>query len=307
MPRMHAGALSRGHSGATTATSAAASDELFPPAWPPSIAVLSGVSAQAALALFHAPAVLAFAIAVFAFAFPSGLSACLLALALAQMLIVPRTYPQPLTQQAGALLLLAAAWFCVSYSVSAAGAAPALPAAVRAMLCVTAARAEQLGAFAPAATTASFAFLTLAVAAHARAHRAGPLWPSIHAQRAASRTAAAAPLPPAQLRSGAAVAAALALHTLGNAAVPTLWFALGLFRLCPAGTFYAIGPALETLPYQLFPRLQVRATLAPTCLDTRGDLRVKLRLYRHVDTEAGVPALAHPARPRLRIARCMPR
>lgn len=231
------------------------------------------------MSLFYSPALLAFAFAVFAFAFPSGLSACLLVLALYQLLIAPQTGVQPLTSQADSLMIMLAGWFCVSYCVAGAsvGVASAqgnackspgafavvsdgqrsscsiFPGFLQALICTTNVRYEELHAFLPAATTAAFAFIIIAVAAHARGHNAGPLWPCIR-----SRTIAAwASDPPARanstsshLSTGTSVATALFVHTLGNVVVSALWFALGTLRLCPAGVLYTVGPAVELLPFQ---------------------------------------------------------
>lgn len=253
------------------------------PQWPSTVCIISGVSSQVVQSLFYSPALLAFAFAVFAFALPSGLSACLLLLSLYQLLISPQTGVQPLTSQADSLLVMIAGWFLVSYCVVASGVSELLPGFLQALICTTHARSVELGPLLPLATTVSFAFVMLAVAAHSRAHSAGHLWPQIrerahinnfnnattpdatsrmhadghaHALLPQSPTSPSPLTPPdphdasKQLNSAADVTLSLIAHTIGNAAVPVLWFTLAMFRLCPAGIFYAVGPALEVLPFQ---------------------------------------------------------
>jgi hypothetical protein len=165
---------------------------------------------------------------------------------------------QPLTSQADMLLLMLASWFCVSYCAVASGVDKTLPGFIQACIFTTEVRATELGLFLPLATTASFAFIVVAVAAHARSHKAKHLWTVVRRRALepkatrdpSSPLATTSDAPSSHSSSAVSVATYLFMHTLGNAVVPALWFTLGMFRLCPAGTFYAVGPAVEVLPFQ---------------------------------------------------------
>lgn len=241
-----------------------------PRAWPSIVSIISGVCTHAAVSLFYSPVVVVFAFAVFAFAFPSGISACLLVLALCQLLMTPHTGVQPLTSHADSLILMLSGWFCMSYCVASISMAlsqakPWMLSAsadeisgfykllgyLQALICY-----DGLKAFLPLATTASFAFIIAAVAAHARGHNAGSLWSSIRSRTRNAAATGASDTPrgtsntSSHFSTSKSLATTLLVHALGNIIVPALWFALGMFRFCPAGVVYAVGPAAELLPFQ---------------------------------------------------------
>eukprot|EP00892_Ulva_mutabilis_P011706 jgi/Ulvmu1/8908/UM049_0090.1 len=230
-------------SDAAAVTAAGAGAAALPP-HPPGVAVCAGVCMHALVTVMRARIPTASALVAFAFAFPAGLSAALLLVALPQLLASSRSTAAPPLLRARALLLLTAAWAFVAYTVGAATETPALPAPVSSLICAIAVQYPS-HRFLPAITTAAFAAVLLCLAAHCRAHRAGPLWPRVR-----PNTLAPAPNP---RRTATLLSVELLAYAAGCAAVPLLWVAIVSVRVSLAKTLYAAMLALAVVAQQAVP------------------------------------------------------
>ena len=286
---------------------------------------LVGACSHAAQTLFRPRAPVACALAIFALAMPSGLSAVLLAAAFAQLLLQPAVAGHHAGQLQQVLLAGLAAWFMLSYFCLATQVGPALPRVLQAGLLVT---SKQLLALEPLLVTyevALFWLVIVAAAAHTRAQRVPTLWARLLTNAGVRRiagpgalrqrlTASRQPAPPGtqeesrqssqedavpsasqcdargSVRVSAALPVLFAAHVLGTALVPFGWLSLSLLHMCAAGCAYAVLPALQwALP------MRRKCMLLP-----RPGRQLLLRSYAALHVLLGLCVfVAQPAEPKI--------
>lgn len=225
----------------STLSTVAASEEPCPPRTP-WIAAAAGVTMHTLVTALRAPVAASFALSLFAFSFPAGLSVALLAAALPQLLISSYRTTAPPLLRVRPLLLVMAAWAFAAYLIGPVGAGAALPPLLRRLVCVSP-NHPALAPFAPAITTLSFSFVLLCLAAHCHAHRVGALWPRVSPLTLSD--------PPHPRRTARVLAANIAVYLAGCVAIPLMWVAIISVRVSMAKASYVGALAVAVVIQQV--------------------------------------------------------